>query len=229
MNLFQKLFKLKRPVIPSRGQTEAVINEGLLSGAVPLVHPPDLRHGHMRLVDKQEKIIGEIIQQSRGRFTLFSKVQMARVVFNAVDVACLKHHFNIKICPLFQPLGFEKFLLAFKKFQPFPQLLSDVFDGDLDFVSGGDEVFGREQAVRFVGFFVSAGERVKFGNLFQIISEKIQAQNPILVRRHNFDDVSPHPESAAAQFHVISEVLQIHDPPQKFVALVILACVQFQT
>jgi len=57
----------QRPVIEGRRQPEAVIDERLLAGAVSLEHPGDLWERLVRLVDDAEVVIGEVVEQARGR------------------------------------------------------------------------------------------------------------------------------------------------------------------
>ena len=62
-----KLLKLQRPVVKGRGQAEAVVHQGLLSGPVPPVHGPHLRQGHMAFIHKEQEVLWEIVQQGHGR------------------------------------------------------------------------------------------------------------------------------------------------------------------
>ena len=46
------------------GQPEAVVDEVALAGHVALVHPADLRHRDVRLVDDEQEVLGEVVEQA---------------------------------------------------------------------------------------------------------------------------------------------------------------------
>ena len=83
----------------------------------------------MTFINKQEKILREIIEQSRGRFTRFSSGQMARIVFDPVTIAQLLHHLEVKIGALLDPLGLNPFLGISKVFDALFELFFYGFDG----------------------------------------------------------------------------------------------------
>jgi len=55
-----KLLKPQRAVVQGGWQSESKINQSLLAGSIAVIHAPNLRHGHMRLVNNQQVIFGEI-------------------------------------------------------------------------------------------------------------------------------------------------------------------------
>ena len=71
-----KLLKRQRPVIKCRRQTEAVIHQRLLTRAVSRVHCTKLRHGYMRLVHNNQKVLRKIIQKRIRSIPRFSVRKM---------------------------------------------------------------------------------------------------------------------------------------------------------
>ncbi len=63
-----ELVEVERAVVEGRGQSEAVVDEGQLARAVARVHPADLGHGDVGLVDDGQEILGEVVEQGEGRF-----------------------------------------------------------------------------------------------------------------------------------------------------------------
>lgn len=51
----------------------------------------------------------KIIEQREGRFTRLAAVEITAVIFHAVAIADLAHHFQVVFGALFQPLGFQQF------------------------------------------------------------------------------------------------------------------------
>ena len=88
----------------------------------------DLGQSHMGLVNKQQKILGEIVQQGvRGRAHR-PALDDPGVVLNAGAVANLLHHLDVVHGALADPLGLDGLALVLKEFDPFLQLLVDLLD-----------------------------------------------------------------------------------------------------
>ena len=63
---FFELFKLERTVVQSSGQTESVLYQVFLAGAVTAVHGMQLGYAHVTLVNYHQEIFGKEIQQAVG-------------------------------------------------------------------------------------------------------------------------------------------------------------------
>ena len=101
-----KLFPTQWPVIQSRRQTEAIVDQHLLARAVSIIHALDLSHGHVTFIDHDEEIFWEEVKKGVRRLSFTPAIHMTGVVFDAIGVAHLPQHFNIVLCPLFQALSF---------------------------------------------------------------------------------------------------------------------------
>ena len=61
-----KLAEFEWAIVHRTRQAEAVLHQGFLAGPVAVVHAPNLRHGHMTLVDDQEIFAGKEVNQGPG-------------------------------------------------------------------------------------------------------------------------------------------------------------------
>jgi len=78
-----------------------------------VVHGADLRDGLVRFVDEEEKIVGDVVEQSWRSFAGQAAAEMARIIFNAVAIADGAHHFDIEHGALDDALSFDEFSLFF--------------------------------------------------------------------------------------------------------------------
>ena len=62
-----ELLPPQRAVVGRARQPEAVVHQRALARHVALEHRADLRHGHVRLVDDQQEVLGEVVDQRVGR------------------------------------------------------------------------------------------------------------------------------------------------------------------
>ena len=85
-----------------------MLHQHLLAGAVAGVHSANLRQRHMGLVNNEQKILGKIVHQRKGRLARLASRQMPRIVFDAGAIAHLVHHFQIVIGALLQALRLQK-------------------------------------------------------------------------------------------------------------------------
>ena len=104
------LCELQRAVVQRGRQAEAVVHQRVLTRAVAFEHGPDLRDAHVRLIHEEQEILGEIVEERGGRLALYAPVEVAGIVFYAVAVAELLHHFEVELGTLFEALGFEQAL-----------------------------------------------------------------------------------------------------------------------
>jgi hypothetical protein len=69
----------------------------------------------MRFVDHCKEILGEIIDQRKGRITGGPPAEMPRIILYAMAVIELLQHLHIEPCAFFYPPGFDN-LALFEKF-----------------------------------------------------------------------------------------------------------------
>ena len=91
----------------------------------PLYMALNLRQRHVRFIDDQQEILGEIIDQRVRLFAGLAAVEMPAVVFDAAAIADLQNHLQIVFGAGEQPLGFEQLSLAAEVHDLLVQFLAD--------------------------------------------------------------------------------------------------------
>lgn len=137
----------------------------------------------MRFIDKQQKVLGKIIQQGCRRFARLSPVKMTRIVFNAVAIAQLLHHFEIKLRALFQTLLLHQTVGIVELPQPFPEFRPDVTHGAAQVLPVGNVVAGGINNGFGNPAQHLAGKGIYLAHGIQNIPEKLHPQRPVRARR----------------------------------------------
>ena len=94
-----------------------------------MIHPPQLGKCRMRLIDDNQSILGQVFHQCRWGLSRFSAREVAGIIFNALAVSHLLHHFHIEPRPLFQPLCLKKLVMRFQFLEPYLQFFTYCGDG----------------------------------------------------------------------------------------------------
>ena len=206
-----ELVELQGTVVQGRGQAETIIHKGLLARAVALEHAAHLRHGDVGLVHEQDEILGEIVEQAGRRFPGLAAVQMAGIIFDAVAVAQLLDHLQLKLGPLLQTLRLHQAPAGLEGRQSFQQLLPDVGRGPLEVVLGGNEVTGRiDDGLAHFRQHVP-GQGVHLAHGVDVIPKKFDAQGPlVMVSGDDLQHVPAHTEGPAMEVIVVTLVLDFH-------------------
>jgi hypothetical protein len=87
------------------GQPETIVNQCRFARTIAFVHGPNLGHGDVAFIHKNEKIFGEIIQQRRRWLAGQTAGEVPGIVLDAVAVTNLLDHFQIEERALFDALG----------------------------------------------------------------------------------------------------------------------------
>ena len=69
-------------------------------------HGSNLGNRHMRFIDYQQKVLGEIVEEGVGRATGPAPINMTGIVFNTGAGTDLPHHFQVIGSPHLQALFF---------------------------------------------------------------------------------------------------------------------------
>ena len=213
----------QRAVVGGRRQPEAVLDEVALAGHVALVHAADLRHRHVRLVDDQQEVVREVVDQRRGGGARPAPVDVARVVLDARAEPDLAHHLDVVAGAHAQPLGLEQLALVLQLGEALLQLLLDGLDRALHALRPRDVVRRREDAHVLDLVDHVARERVEVVERLDLVTEELDADRELLVRRDDLHGVPAHPERAAGEGHVVARVLHVDQGPQQRVAVDLLA------
>ena len=115
----------------ARGQAEAVVDQHLLAGAVAVVHAAHLGQRHVRLVDEQQEVVGEVVEQRPGRARPGpGAARWRRVVLDAGAVADLAQHLQVvSWCAARSRAASSSLPSVLQLGQPLLQLGLDVLDG----------------------------------------------------------------------------------------------------
>ena len=113
----EELLPAQRPVVHRARQPEAVVDQVALAGHVAFVHPADLGHGHVGLVDDEQEVLGEVVEQAVGGAAAGAAVDVHRVVLDARAGADLAHHLDVVGRAHPQPLRLQQLALPLERRQ----------------------------------------------------------------------------------------------------------------
>ena len=107
LHVLLELCKIKRPVVITAGQPEAVVHQAFFTGAVALIHGTKLWKRLVALIDDEQKVLWKIVQQAVGRLIGLATVEMTGIVLDALAASCLLNHLHVMQRALLQPVGFN--------------------------------------------------------------------------------------------------------------------------
>ena len=113
-----ELLEGERPVVQRGREAEPEVDEDLLPRPVVLVHPDDLRDGHVALVDDEEPVRWEVVEERPRPRAGVAPGEMARVVLDAGAEAELAHHLEVERGPLAEPCCLEHAALGLEAARP---------------------------------------------------------------------------------------------------------------
>ena len=178
---------------------------------IALGHRTDLRHRLVTFIDKQQRVVRQIFEQRRWRFTRQPSGQKARVIFDAGAAAGGRDHLEIEIGSLFQPLMLYQLAFRFQFLEPDGKLEFDRFHRLFHRRPRRDVVRIGIDPYLVQGRALLPGQRIKFDNLFNLVAEKADPPGHVLVmRREYLEIIASNPEIAAGEGHVIAFILQRH-------------------
>ena len=200
-----------------------MVDQGPLPAHVALVHAAHLRDGHVRLVDDQQEVLGEVVEQCVRRRARRATVDVPRVVLDAAAEPDLPHHLDVVGRAHAQPLRLEQLPLLLQLGEPVLELGLDAGDRPLHALRARHVVRRREhQEVLRLPHHLTR-QRVQVGELLDLVAEHLDADGELLVDREDLDRVAAHPERAAGERQVVARVLHVHQPPQQRVAVDLVA------
>ena len=189
------------------GQAEAVVDQRLLARAVALVHPADLRHGLVRLVDEADEVVREVVDQRERVRPGRPALQDARVVLDPAREAELLQHLHVVFRALPDPVRLEHPPLGLELRDLLLELVADLVDGAFDRRLRGDVLRRRPDREVVELREHLARERVEVRDLLDLVAEHRDAVRGLHVRGLHLDDITAHPEAAAREHRVVADVL----------------------
>ena len=117
---------------------------------------------------------------------------------------------------MFDPLGFQQFLIRLIVSHPLFQFLLDVRDGFLESVFPRQVMFGRVNIhlLRLAEYL--ACQRVNLRNMLHLVPKEGHAVTAfVFVGGNDFQGIPAHPEGSRLQLHVIALILAVHQLPDQ--------------
>ena len=158
---------------------------------------------------KTQGIVRQVFKEGGRRLAGFAPGEIARIVFDAGAGAGGHHHLDIEVGALLEALGFE-------------QAAGGIEFGEADFKVALDAVHGLFQGglgrhvvgvgidfhlLEFGGLL--AGERIEFGNVFDLVAEEGEAPGAVLeMGGEEFHRVAADAEGAADEISVVALVVE---------------------
>ena len=207
VQLSLKLLKIQRPVVKSGWQTEAKVDQALLSGVIPGVHGSHLGNGDMAFVNEHEEILWEVVQEGGGRRPGGPPGNDPGVVFDAGAEADFSHHLQVIIGALGNPLGFQQLIFLAEPRHLLVTLPANFLHGPGHFFLGGHVVAGGIDGHVFKEAFWHAGDGVDFRDPVNFIAEEFHPNGAAIpVGGVNLQGVPPKAELIPGKVQVVALV-----------------------
>ena len=214
-----ELVEAQRPVVERGRKAEAVVHERDLARAVALVHAPDLRYRHVRLVDDAEHVAREVVDQRVRGLARPAAVHVPRVVLDAGAVAHGLEHLDVVAGPLAQALRLEDHVVVLQLLDAVLELLLYRLDGMVDLRPRRDVVGRRPDGNGVVLADDLARDAVYLRDELHLVAEEAYAQRVLGIGREHVHGVAAHAEHAALQVVVVPVVLDVDELVHEVVAL----------
>ena len=195
-----------------------MLHQHTLTAVVPGPHGLDLGNGHVRLVDEQKIVFGEIVHQGIGFGPRLEAGQMAGIVFDSTTVAHLLQHFHVVERACLQTLRLEQLGLAPQSQQTLLQLLANGGHRALHTIRLHDVVLSRvDEHLRLARQDLTR-DGIDVRDLFDLVAEKLDANRERFIGGIEFDHVPTHTKGPPLKVDVIARVLNVGKAPQQRVA-----------
>ena len=103
-----------------------MFDQGNFAIVVAEIHAADLRHADVRLVDEEQKIVGEEAKERVGRRVGRAARKRPAVVLDPRTVAYFFEHFDVESRAGAEALGLEQFALGLELVEPLFQFPFDL-------------------------------------------------------------------------------------------------------
>ena len=174
----------------------------------------------MGLVNHQQKILGKIINQSKGRLPRLTSCQMPGIVFDTGAIPHFIHHFQIIIGALLQALGLQNLEIMIEIIQSLSQLYANISHSPLQILPTSYIVRGRKDGHMVALSQHLTREHIKLKDAIHLVIKHFNAHGLFTIgRRNNLNDISPHPKGAALKIDIIAVVLNLYQLMQNFLSV----------
>jgi len=205
-----ELVEIERAIVQRARQTEAVIYEHGLAGAIAFVHPADLWNAGVRFIDDGEEIvwkeIDDCIRPRAGR----APGQVARVVFNPTTEPHFLQHLQVVLRAHAQPLRLQQFVLRFEFDDALLKLITNRAQRAIQLVRWGHELFRRKECDDIERFVRVTCQGVEPLDCIDFVTEKFQPDSFLVgAGGINLDHVAAYTEPATSKIDVVALVKHV--------------------
>ena len=220
------LVKLQRTVVLRHRQPKSMVHQSRLASMIAGIHRPNLRHRHMRLVHKQQKILREKVVQRVRRFPRLPTRQGPTVVLDPRTKTRLLHQLKVVSSPGGQPLRLQQLPLLLKHLQCRIQLLPYLIQRRINPTLRQHKMLRRinvdlTQRLRF-----PTRNRINHAQLFNLIAPQLHPIRKLLVRRPDLNHITTHTKLAPRRVKIVPVILNVHQPQQQTVPVHLLPHMQ---
>ncbi len=187
-----EFFESEWAILECRWKAESISNEILFPGSISRVHTPNLRYGHMGLIDKRQKILIKKFHQSGWCLSDISIPEIHRVVLDTIYISSFCEHLEIIFNSHLDTLCFHEFPIFSEELNLFFHFFLDLWDNCLDDSFLCDEVLGREYHHLIHIFDETVCEVFDTRYALESISEKLQSDNRFTRTRPDLEYITLH-------------------------------------
>ena len=113
-----RILRMSAAGCPWQTEDENRTRQIFFSRPVAVIHAAKLRHRLMAFIDEHQRVLRQIIEQSRRRLARHAAGKMTRIILDTVAVADFFDHLHIEQRPLMDALRFQQPALLFEKSFP---------------------------------------------------------------------------------------------------------------
>ena len=147
---------------------------------------------------------------------------MTRIVLDARAAAHLTHHLEVVCGAHPQALRLEQLALPLEFGKAIREFCLDICDGSRHALRSGDIVRGREDVDLLILRDNLARHRMQRHQTLDLITKHLDPHRVRLVYRKDLERIPANPEGATLKTRVVTGVLDVNEPAQERVAIVLL-------
>jgi hypothetical protein len=173
----------------------------------------------VRLVDKGDEVVGEVVHERVRRRAGRAAVEDPRVVLDAGGEAELLEHLDVVLGALQEAMGLELLALLVKPGEPLVELGLDLDHGPLQGLLLGDVVARRPHGDVVELVEDLARQRVEVVDRLDLVAEQVHPVGRLGERREDLDHLPLHPEGATGERRLIARVLHANELAHQGIAV----------
>jgi len=200
-----------------------MLHQVALARTIALVHAPELRNGHVALVDEKQVVVGQVFDERGGRLAGGAAGEVARIILDAVAIPQRAHHLEVVHGALMDALRLQDLALLLQGSQMFFELHLDRLDRRDATLVRGHVMRARVDRHALVRLEKVAEERIDLGEPDNLVVLQDDAHSPLSIRREDLDLVAMHPEGTALELALLAPVVDVDQAAQQRLASKLLA------